>query len=60
MIQFTHYKNFLTVTMTETELPATMVKCASSEPDEILKVAQSWMDAMGMTDKEYQVLVRIH
>ena len=46
--------------MTEVDLPATMVKCASSENEEILKTAQSWLDAMGLTDKEYQVLIRIH
>lgn len=60
MIQFTYFKNYLVVTMTETDLPATMVKCASSENEEILKTAQSWLDAMGLADREYQVLIRIH
>ena len=60
MIKFVKDGKFIYLTIDGTELPQTAIKCPSNENDEVLKTCQAWLDAMGLTDREYQVSVRIH
>lgn len=60
MIKFTQNKKFIYVEIEGVELPDTAIKCDSTNQDEVLKVCQTWLDAFGLTDREYQVMIRIH
>lgn len=60
MIKFTKDGKFIYVTIEGAELPQTAIKCLATDNDEILKTCQSWLEGLGMADRDYQVNVRIH
>ena len=66
MITFTYNavtrKNFIEVKVDENEtMPATMIKTVEDADNEtILKACQDWLDAMGLSDREYRVNVQLH
>lgn len=59
-IVFTKNSKYIYISVDERELPQTIIKCESDKNDEILSICQNWLDALNLTDVEYEVNVRIH
>lgn len=60
MIEFTYFQKYIKVEIKDTAMPVTMIKCEDSSNEAVLKTCQSWLDAFGLTDKEYTVSIRLH
>lgn len=62
VINFEKDKKVIKVTVEDKEckLPSTLIRCETESNEEILKTCQNWLDALGLTETEYKVSVRIH
>lgn len=60
MIKFTQHKKYIYVEKDGKEMPNTVIQCDTTNQEEVLKICQVWLDALGLTDTEYQVMIRIH
>lgn len=51
-------KKFITVSTDN--LPPTVIKCEDSSNETVLATCENWLKALGLSDREYQVSVRLH
>lgn len=55
-------KSFIEVKTQNDEItnPATMIKLEATDNETIKKTCQEWLDAFGLSEKEYRINVQLH
>lgn len=48
------------ITVSADELPPTIIKCESGSNEMVLSTCENWLKALGLSEREYQVSVRLH
>ena len=62
MIKFVYYQKYIKVQIDDEDvkLPNTLIQVEDASNEGVMKTCQSWLDALGLTDREYQILIRVH
>lgn len=60
MLKFTQHKKFIYLEIEGVEMPCTAIKCETTDHEEVQKICKTWLDALGLGDKEYQIMIRIY